>query len=135
MILLLSQADRASATPVVAQKNNLTIFYRLYSITARSVDRLDNARISSEARADRALHHADARSHAHPLQRRNEKTKVKHNRAGTVQHRGNAGWRGHRLRRKNVEHISNTSAPLPKAGRVRRGSAKVVVSSGHRIES
>lgn len=97
MILSLSQADRASATPVIAQKNNLNIFYRLYSITTRSVDRLGNVRISSEARANRAIHHADARSHAHPLQRRNEKTKAKHSRAGIVQHRGDAGRRGHRL--------------------------------------
>lgn len=133
MIVLLSRADHVLKKE---KKDNLNIFYRLYSITARSVDRLDNAGIPPEARANRAVHHADARSHAHPLQRRNEKTKAKHSRAGVVQHCGDAGRRGHRLRRENVEHIPDTPAPVSTAERVRRGAAaKVVVPGGHRLES
>lgn len=118
---------------IVAQ--TMTIFYRLYSITARPLDRLDYVGLSAEARPDRAVHHADGRTDAHPVQRRDEETKAKHNRAGAIQHRGDAGRRGHRLRRENVEHIPDPSAAVSPTGRVRRGAAQVVVSSGHRVES
>lgn len=76
---------------------NVNIFYRLYSITVRPLDRLDNVGLSTEARTDRAVHHADGCTYAHPVQWRGEETKTKYNRAGTVQHRGDAGRRGHRL--------------------------------------
>lgn len=114
---------------------NVNVFYRLHSTTAGAVDRLDNVGLSSETRSTRALHHADGRPNAHPLQRRDEETKAKHNRAGVVQHRSDAGRRRYRLRRENVEHIPDSSAAVSQAGRVRRRSAQMVVSGGHRLES